>query len=493
MMHPSIAELQQAYARGDLVVFAGAGISAGAGLPSWNSLTTHLIEHAQARGVAPDLLDEARELATGRKFIDAMSALKDALGGAEFCTFIERQLNDELLQIPKSAEAIALLSDKLRAILTTNIDHVLERALAGKWPTISKATSDIAQRRGILLKIHGTLLERETWVFTRADYDRAMYADPRMGSAFSALFHGRTLLFVGYGLADDDFDRLLARVRAFAGDQPPRHFALVPSSEVGSYRRRLLESSGVSVITYSNDDGSHKELPPLIEAIAQGPGQASARIADAFPTAPRKVPGATEQTQRIVDERPPHWELRLFSRALSDELYASSSERRDMTLGVSFDSLEAKEPHEALSWIATQFGSIARTVEILSNLVNLGLNDAMGPSGEPGDPEKLVYVANRIGQAYREAIAWTLRWQRLHTDDAFARVIALGQSAGTRLVHQIEDWNGRIANVICEILDEQPTPPPGTVIDLSVVIDLPQDWEENMQSEFKRLGLQFGG
>jgi hypothetical protein len=160
-MHPALQELQRAYSGGDLVIFAGAGISAGAGLPSWSELTIRVIEHAAARGASSDSLDEIRELAGARKFIDALSALKDLLSGPEFCALVEQQLDDARLPIPPAAEAISSLAEKLRAVLTTNVDRILERSLAGRWPIFTKATPDIAQRRGFLLKLHGALHERE--------------------------------------------------------------------------------------------------------------------------------------------------------------------------------------------------------------------------------------------------------------------------------------------------------------------------------------------
>lgn len=492
-MHPSLQELQRAYSSGDLVIFAGAGISAGAGLPSWPELTERLIEHAAARGESPDSLDEVRELAGARKFIDALSALKDLLGGPEFCAFVEHQLDDARLQIPPAAEAISSLAEKLHAVLTTNVDRILERTLAGRWPTFSRPTSDIAQRRGFLLKLHGTLHERETWVFTRVDYDRAMYADPQMKGAFSALFHGRTLLFLGYGLADDDFDQLLSRVRALAGDQPPRHFAIVPNGGIGGYRRKLLESSGVSLITYANQDGSHGELPRLIRAVAQG----SSLITPLAQTSPRslvslKISGISARAQTIVDERPLHWENRLFSQVLTDELAASAGERRDMELGITFGLVERQAPHETMRWMGSQFHGISQITEGLANLVNVGLVDAMGPPGQPGDPEKLVYVANRIGQTYRETIAWSMRWRRLHAEAMFDKLRELGQDAGGRLVHQLENWSRRIELAIRDILDAEIPLAPGTAVSLSVTIDLPPNWQENVSAELRKLRPYFG-
>jgi hypothetical protein len=74
---------------------------------------------------------------------------------------------------------------------------------------------------------------------------------------------------VGYGLSDADFDQVLVRVRAFAGDQPPRHFALVAAETVTPYRRNQLERSGVRLIAYDNRDGRHGEVVRLLRGLSR--------------------------------------------------------------------------------------------------------------------------------------------------------------------------------------------------------------------------------
>ncbi|NMO14844.1 SIR2 family protein [Pyxidicoccus fallax] len=281
---PALTELREAYETGNLVIFAGAGVSAAAGLPGWKRLVEQLSEHARNRDALPAALDEIAELTASRQYIDALSALKACLGGPEFYQFIERRLNDERVEEPPEvARAIAALAPNLRAVLTTNIDHLLEKAFAGRWPTLARATGDIAHRKRFILKLHGTLLDRSGWVFTREEYDRAMFADANLRDAFTAFFHAVPLLFVGYGLADDDFDLHLGRVRAFAGAQPPRHFALVAADTVTPYRRKKLEDAGVRLIPYDNPDGRHTAVVEILRQLALpsvargGSGSARAR------------------------------------------------------------------------------------------------------------------------------------------------------------------------------------------------------------------------
>jgi len=151
-------------------------------------------------------------------------------------------------------------------VLTTNLDRFLERAFAGAWPTFSRATADVLQKPRYILKLHGTLENRGTWVLTRAEYDRAMH-DPLLRRAFDALYAQATLLFVGYGMADDDLDMALGWVRAQGGGQAPRHFALMPAGRVGPARRRQLEDAGVRVLDYATPGGSHEEMMRMLRAL----------------------------------------------------------------------------------------------------------------------------------------------------------------------------------------------------------------------------------
>jgi hypothetical protein len=265
-LDPALLEVREHYRGGDLVLFVGAGVSNAAGLPSWAGLVARLVELARARGVAARDVDEIETLARTGRFIDALSAVAGAVGEPEFVSVVKQALDDRKLApvVPDIGKAIASLEPRLRAVLTTNLDHLLERAFGGAWPALSRATGAAAQERGVILKLHGTLLDASTWVLTRGQYDRAMYNDPRLAATVASVFGARTLLFVGYGLADDDFDQLLARIRTFAGGAPPRHYALVREEQITAHWRRTREDAGVRVIAYR----THADVPRILRWVA---------------------------------------------------------------------------------------------------------------------------------------------------------------------------------------------------------------------------------
>src|SRR5689334_20245008 len=92
---PVLEELRRKYQEGDLVLFAGAGVSAAAGLPSWGRLVELLVERARGRGAHVELLDEIGKLRERGQFINALTAAKEAMGDAEFGTVVEESLDDQ--------------------------------------------------------------------------------------------------------------------------------------------------------------------------------------------------------------------------------------------------------------------------------------------------------------------------------------------------------------------------------------------------------------
>ncbi|WP_438040694.1 SIR2 family protein [Sorangium sp. So ce128] len=297
-----LEQLRERYTSGNLIVFAGAGVSAAAGMPTWKQLAEKLRDRARRRSADPAVIDEIQQYISSNQLINALSAARLALGPQDFNWTVDKELDDTGRDVPELARAIAALKPKLKAVLTTNIDRFLERAFQGEWRMVDRPAGDVAMDRCFILKLHGTLRAWDTWVFSRDQYDRAIFGSPLLQDAFGALYRTHSILFVGFGLADDNIDQTLARVRALSGGQPPMHFALLPKG-VPPFRRRLLEESGVRLIVYENQAGDHAEVaqillgldaapsPVLTATWSQGPGSIGS-IRDILPVCPSPAPQA---------------------------------------------------------------------------------------------------------------------------------------------------------------------------------------------------------
>ena len=141
---PAFDELLEASANGDLVVVSGAGVSIAAGLPSREHLVEMLLQRGRQRQADAERLKEIEDLAGKGRIIDALSAAKQTIGENEFCTLVERKLDDRGLHVP--ADALRFMGDRLhrdywtaeRAVEAVDRFAISERARLS-LPTVRRA------------------------------------------------------------------------------------------------------------------------------------------------------------------------------------------------------------------------------------------------------------------------------------------------------------------------------------------------------------------
>jgi hypothetical protein len=199
-------QLAQIARSGELVLFLGAGVSVGAGLPGWQ----HLID-----GLAQQLPDEVRPQLARLHHLDlrdqaAVLARRFQAAGLDFDQQLRRQLHSEhhgltheLLASVPSTEAV-----------TTNYDQLFEQAVAATSDQLAVLPGQPAVGSDRwLLKLHGDLTETSDLVLTREDYLRLPTANGALLGIVQAMLMTRHMLFVGYSLSDEDFHQLVDEVR----------------------------------------------------------------------------------------------------------------------------------------------------------------------------------------------------------------------------------------------------------------------------------------
>jgi len=199
-------------ADGKLVLFLGAGVSMGAGLPHWKRLLSLLAEDAgmDAPSLAAlrqlDLLDQARIIA-------------DRLEERYTCTGEGPPSLPNAVLSHVTADRFSLAHALLANLnatesVTTNYDTLFEDAsTAAGHPTAVLPYESSKESGRWLLKMHGCVNHLEDIVLTREDFLR--YADRRSALAgiVQALLITRHMLFVGFSLSDENFLRIADQVR----------------------------------------------------------------------------------------------------------------------------------------------------------------------------------------------------------------------------------------------------------------------------------------
>ncbi|BBX34856.1 hypothetical protein MMAG44476_34791 [Mycolicibacterium mageritense DSM 44476 = CIP 104973] len=197
-----------------LVLFIGAGVSAGAGLPDWKGL---LDNGAKASGFD----DHTRERLSRRDLRDQATLIERELERKGGC--LKEMIATDLRKFQRYSLVHGLLASlPSKEAVTTNFDNLFESASRLRGRDISVLPNNPRDTDGHwLLKLHGSIDEPAKMILTRADY----LSMPRQYGALMGLVQGlllmRRMVFVGYSLGDEDFHELIDEVRAARGDSSP--------------------------------------------------------------------------------------------------------------------------------------------------------------------------------------------------------------------------------------------------------------------------------
>lgn len=232
---------------GRLVVFFGAGIGVGAGLPTWGDLldsiadAAHLDPREQARLEELDFRDQAR-------------LLEQHLGGDKnLRAAVEKKLDKD-----RHSLGHALLANlPAFEFVTTNYDTLFESAFESAFRKSGRHLRvlpyEVGQQGSAwLLKLHGSL-HHDDLVLTRRDYLNQVRNRTALNGIVQALLMTRHMLFTGYSLRDEDFHQVVDEVLSATGElAQPLGTALMTN---GSQLEADLWNKIVQVVPAKQSDG----------------------------------------------------------------------------------------------------------------------------------------------------------------------------------------------------------------------------------------------
>lgn len=212
-----VADELASHARlGELVLFIGAGASAGAGLPLWSALLKDLAREA---GVDESRIRQMERMPA----VDKALIVEREIGGPDR---LGAEIVKRLTASRCSLVHQLLASLGIRESATTNYDTLYELACAGAGHEIAVLPYEAAPSRdGWLLKMHGSVDHPGDIVLTRSDYLEYSGRRAALMGIVQALLITRRMLFVGFSLSDDNFHRIAHDVRRAIGTQPRGPFA----------------------------------------------------------------------------------------------------------------------------------------------------------------------------------------------------------------------------------------------------------------------------
>ncbi len=239
--------------------------------PGWSAALVKLVAEASKRcGYQKDKQDDLNRILGENKLLDVADACAHDLGENNYRAFIERHFDKEFEREEIPTAYRELLDLRPQTILTTNYDRIPEvggRSLIFNNTNIGEAESAIQNNRLTVLKLHGSVTQQNSIVFTRAEYQK-IYQSQAFKDFIAAVLKLKTVIFLGFGLTDPYFNFVFENT--FAANQRilQGKFALLEGLS-GLEIQTKERNYGLNIIPYRKSADSHPEVLDFVRLLAQ--------------------------------------------------------------------------------------------------------------------------------------------------------------------------------------------------------------------------------
>lgn len=270
-------EIVQAGPNGELILFVGAGMSMLLDLPSWRGLAKGALEDLRGHGLLNFSEMEQLEILGARTQLSIAKLIA-----------AENGYNLDLIKYFKGATERASIYKTINDIgctcVTTNYDELLApRYLAtNDGSTTAKPLRRIYDREeffsrhlddtGVVIHLHGSISKPETMVITTKEY-LEHYDHENLQHFLGELFRKKTVLFLGYGLEENEILEHILRRGSVTPTANRRRFALQGffQSQQPLYEKLYQyykASFGVHLIGFIRDHKNYSQQDAIVNTWA---------------------------------------------------------------------------------------------------------------------------------------------------------------------------------------------------------------------------------
>jgi len=269
-------QIKQAAEIGELVIFIGAGMSYELGCSDWNGLANDLIKRCEnTLGKDEPLLNnfESTQLknmldqsGNSKKVITICNKILSDSGNDDlFLEEMGESLNDdEVAPTNPKLKTYRDLFNLNGIFVTTNADRHIDQIFNPQNIIANKFTGSTALVNKNLYKIHGSINEPASLIFTVEQYF-TRYKNKEFIKFLESLFT-KTVLFVGYGLGEFE---LLEHMYKNITLSENHYFYLggyyTHEKRLCDFEQMYFDQMKVKLIPYSKDKKGFKQLPIVIE------------------------------------------------------------------------------------------------------------------------------------------------------------------------------------------------------------------------------------
>jgi hypothetical protein len=114
----------------------------------------------------------------------------------------------------------------------------------------------------------------------------------------------------------------------------------------------------------------------------------------------------------------------------------------------------------------------------------------MKEPGVPGDPEHIIYAADRFGMAYQSALEWGIEFNRLRKDDVFGSVFYETSKFANEFIIGIEEFSKKALKDTSAALERVRNGEKGVKLELILTMKFPEN--KKIHEELDKIKRTYG-
>jgi hypothetical protein len=261
-----LEQLRAAYQRDEVILFVGAGVSRSLGLPPWSELIEHMARHL---GLDAATFHQHGSYLTLAEYFRLQHG---SIGPLR--SWMDREWHRNDIKVGGSRAHELIVNSRFRIIYTTNYDRWLEAAFdhhGGPYVKIV-TVADLARLRPDatqIIKFHGDFENDESIVLDESSYFRRLDFESPLDIKLRADVLGRSVLFIGYSLADINIRYLFYKLsRLWKASVPgiPQPSSYIFSPVRNPVQEAVLAQWGIQMISLERDDPT-QALVEFLESV----------------------------------------------------------------------------------------------------------------------------------------------------------------------------------------------------------------------------------
>ena len=248
----------------NLSFFLGAGMSIGAGFPSWRTL----------------LEDIAKDIGINlKKETDYFRIFQYCVNELELSA-VKQRVYEKLSALSYKSKGIeSILKLPIDSFWTTNFDQVLERNIESKHNVkpiiiyrdtdLTKVQVNLSRANFKVFKLNGHLDDRESWVLTQSDLEKYHDEHGGMLTFFRRELVQNTFFFLGNSFTDTVILSALSEVKKYFGELNQYHYTILERNQgrqdFDYFVKDLEKRYGIKTLVVDN----YKEIPIVLNEISE--------------------------------------------------------------------------------------------------------------------------------------------------------------------------------------------------------------------------------